>query len=156
MLLRLPNVPAAPSGGEQISIDSRQKHSGTYSLRLTFDGRHNVNFAGLCNNAEIRPETKYRLSAWVRTQALTTYQGVRLLLNSYPNSHLASSIVTPDVQGTQPWTCIEIPWTSGKDVSYARVCVVRYTSGKFNSQIHGSAWLDDIALIPDVAGNPHR
>src|SRR6266481_6145996 len=79
---------AAPSGGVQISVDSRQKHSGKYSLRLTFDGRHNVNFAGVCNNAEVRPETNYRLSAWVRTQALTTDQGVRLLVKSYSDLKL--------------------------------------------------------------------
>ncbi|MCU1239569.1 MAG: hypothetical protein JWO71_295 [Candidatus Acidoferrum typicum] len=151
---------AAPSGGVQIGVDSRQKHSGNYSLRLTFDGRHNVNFAGVCNNAEVRPETSYHLSAWVRTQGLTTDQGVRLLLNSYsdPNSysdsHAASSAVTADVKGTQPWTLVESPWTSGKDVRYARVCAVRYTSGKFDSQIHGSAWIDDVALIPDAAGSP--
>lgn len=143
-----------PSGGVQVSVDSRQKHSGKYSLRLTFDGRHNVNFASVCNNAEVRPETKYRLSAWVRTEALTTDQGVRLLLNSYFDSRPAGSAVTPDMQGTHPWTLIESPWTSGKDVRYARVCVVRYTSAKFDSQIHGSAWVDDVALIPDTAGNP--
>jgi hypothetical protein len=145
---------AAPSGGVQINVDSRQKHSGTYSLRLTFDGRHNVNFAGVCNNAAVRPETNYHLSAWVRTQALTTDQGIRLALSSYSDARAASSIVTPDVQGTQPWTRIESPWTSGKDVRYARVCVVRYTSAKLDSQIHGSAWVDDVALIPDTAGNP--
>ena len=150
---------AAPSGGVQISVDSRQKHSGNYSLRLTFDGRHNVNFAGVCTNAEVRPETNYHLSGWVRTQALTTDQGVRLLLNSYSDlnpysdAHLASSTVTRDMQGTQPWTHLESPWTSGKDVRYARVCVVRYASGKFDSQIHGTAWIDDVALIPDEPGN---
>src|SRR5258706_3959562 len=149
----------APSGGVQISVDSRQKHSGKYSLRLTFDGRHNVNFADVCNNVEVRPETNYHLSAWVRTQALTTDQGVRLLLksysdlNSYSDAHVAGSAVTPDVQGTQPWTYLEIPWTSGIDVRYARVCVVRYTSAKFDSQIHGSAWVDDVALIPEAPGN---
>jgi hypothetical protein len=151
---------AAPSGDVQISVDSRQKHSGKYSLRLTFNGRHNVNFAGVCNNVEVRPETNYRLSGWVRTQALTTDQGVRLLLksysdlNSYSDSNIVGSSVTPGVQGTQPWTLIESPWTSGKDVRYARVFVVRYTSGKLDSQIQGSAWVDDIALIPEAAGKP--
>jgi tetratricopeptide (TPR) repeat protein len=147
---------AVPSGGVQTILDSRQKHSGKYSLRLSFDGRHNVNFAGVCNNAEVRPETNYHLSAWVRTQALTTDQGIRLALNSYSDSHAADSIVTPDVQGTQAWTRIESPWTSGKDVRYARVCVVRSTSGKFDSQISGSAWVDDVALIPDAVGNPRQ
>jgi len=144
---------AAPSGGVQVGVDPRQRHSGRYSLRLTFDGRHNVNFQGVCTNAEVRPETNYRLSGWVRTQALTTDEGVRLLLSSYSESRPAGSVVTPSVQGTQPWTLIEIPWISPKDVHYARVCVVRYTSAKLDSQIQGSAWLDDIALIPD-AGTP--
>ncbi len=66
---------------------------------------------------------------------------------------MAGSAVTPDVQGTQPWTYLESPWTSGIDVRYARVCVVRYTSAKFDSQIHGSAWVDDVALIPEAPGN---
>jgi Carbohydrate binding domain/Tetratricopeptide repeat len=144
---------AAPSGGVQIGVDSRQKHSGNYSLRLTFDGRHNVNFQGVCNNAEVQPETNYRLSAWLRTQALTTDEGVRLLLSSYSDSHAASSVVTPSVQGTQPWTSLEIPWTSPKDVHHARVCVVRYPSSKLDSQIQGSAWIDDIALVPEAGSS---
>jgi tetratricopeptide (TPR) repeat protein len=145
---------AAPSGGVKIAFDSRQKHSGKSSLRLDFDGRHNVNFDGVCNNTEVRPETTYLLSAWVRTQTLTTDQGVRLLLNSYSGSHLAGSVQTADLQGTQPWTLVETPWTSGKDVHYARVCVVRNLSGKLDSRIKGSAWVDDVTLIPIVAGNP--
>jgi Tetratricopeptide repeat len=145
---------AAPSGGVQITIDMRQKHSGKSSLRLTFDGRHNVNFDSICNNAEVRPETRYRLSAWFRTQTITTDQGPRLRLTWYSDSHAGGSVETPDLQGTQPWTYIEVPWTSGKDTHYARVCVVRDTSGKLDSQIQGSAWVDDVALIPDTTGNP--
>jgi hypothetical protein len=141
-------------GGVQSSIDTRQKHSGKSSLRLTFDGRHNVNFDGVCNIAEVRPETNYRLSAWIRTQTLTTDQGIRLRLNWNSDSHAGGSIQTPDVQGTQPWTFIQMPWTSGKDVHYVRVCIVRNTSGKLDSQIKGSAWVDDVALLSDPAGSP--
>jgi len=144
---------AVPNGGVQTSIDARQKHSGKSSLRLTFDGRHNVNFEGVCNNAEVRPETNYHLSAWVRTQTLTTDQGVRLRLHWYSDSYHVASVETRDAQGTQPWTFIELPWTAGKDIHQVRVCVVRDTSGKLDSQIQGSAWVDDVALIPDAAGS---
>jgi tetratricopeptide (TPR) repeat protein len=143
-----------PNGGVQTSVDVRQKHSGKSSLRLTFDGRHNVNFEGVCNNAEVRPETNYHLSAWVRTQTLTTNQGVRLRLHWYSDSHHVGSIETRDAQGTQPWIFIELPWTAGKDIHQVRVCVVRDASGKLDSQIQGTAWVDDVALIPDAAGNP--
>jgi hypothetical protein len=142
-----------PSGGVRSGYDARQKHSGNYSLRLTFDGRHNPNFDGVCTNAEVRPETSYRLSAWVRTQSLTTDQGVRLRLSWHAESHPGSFLDTPDVEGTQPWTLLEMPWTSGKDVRYARVCIMRNASAKFDNQIQGTAWFDDVALVPDVLAN---
>jgi hypothetical protein len=142
-----------PSGGVRTVYDARQKHSGRYSLRLSFDGRHNPNFDGLCTNAEVRPETSYRLSAWIRTQTLTTDQGVRMRLSWHAESRAGSFLDTNDVEGTQPWTLLEMPWISGKDVRYARVCVLRNASAKFDSQIQGTAWIDDVALIPDAAAN---
>jgi tetratricopeptide (TPR) repeat protein len=142
-----------PSGGVRSVYDARQKHSGKYSLRLTFDGRHNPNFDGVCTNAEVHPETSYRLSAWMRTQTLTTDQGVRLRLSWHADSHPGSFLDTPDVEGTQPWTLLEMPWTSGKDVRYARVCIMRNASAKFDNQIQGTAWIDDVALVPDVVAN---
>ena len=142
----------SPSGGGvQSSVDFRQKHSGKYSLRLVFDGRHNVNFYGVCNNAEVRPETNYLLSAWIRTEALTTDEGVRLRLDWHSDSHAGNFIESPAIQGTQPWTRIATPWTSGKDVHYARVCIGRNPSGKLANEIHGSAWVDDVALTPEAA-----
>ena len=141
---------AASSGGVQSVIDARQKHSGKSSLRISFNGRHNVNFDGVCNNAQVHPETSYRLSAWVRTQTLTTDQGVRLRLYWFPDSHPGSSLETRDVKGTQPWTFIELPWSSPSDVHYVRVCVVRDAGTKLDSQIQGSAWIDDITLTPQA------
>ncbi len=144
--------PVAPRG-VQSSFDARQKRSGKYSLRLTFDGRHNVNFDGVCTNAEVRPETRYRLSAWVRTQTLTTDQGVRLRLSWHSDSHAGGFLDTTDVRGTQPWTLLEMPWTSGKNVRYARICVLRNASAKFDNQVEGTAWIDDVALVADAAAN---
>jgi tetratricopeptide (TPR) repeat protein len=142
-----------PSSGVRTGYDPRQRHSGKYSLRVTFDGRHNPNFDGVCTNAEVRPETTYRLSAWVRTQSLTSDQGVRVRLSWHAESRTGSFLNTNDVLGTQPWTPLEIPWTSGKDVRYARVCVLRNASAKFDSQIQGTAWIDDVTLIPDTSAN---
>jgi len=144
----------APSGGVRSAFDARQIHSGKHSVRLTFDGRHNVNFDGICTNAEVRPDTRYRLSAWLRTQTLTTDEGIRLRIHGYADSSHGVSVESSDVRGTQPWTLLEMPWTSGNDVRYARVCVVRKPSGKFDSQIQGTAWIDDVALVPDVSATP--
>jgi tetratricopeptide (TPR) repeat protein len=138
---------APPSGGVQVSVDSKEKHSGRQSLRLGFGGKHNVDFSDVCHLAAVQPRITYRLSAWVRTQELSTDQGIRLRLDWLENSHGAFAS-TPEVHGTQPWTKLEIPWSPGPDVRQVRVCVCRNPSDTYGSRIHGTAWVDDVALVP--------
>jgi Tfp pilus assembly protein PilF len=145
---------APASLGVQSSLDAKEKHSGERSLRLIFDGRRNVDFSGICHLAFVEPGASYRFSAWVHTQALTTDQGVRFRLEWTENAHSAS-VETPDVHGTQPWTEVSIPWTATGDTSrQVRVCINRKPSGDFGSRIHGSAWIDDVALTPAPASSP--
>jgi tetratricopeptide (TPR) repeat protein len=134
--------------GVQSSFDAKEKHSGERSLRLIFDGRRNVDFSGICHIAFVETGASYRFSAWVRTQALTTDQGVRFRIEWTENAHNAS-VETPDVHGTQPWTEVSIPWTATGDTSrQVRVCISRKPSDDFGSRIHGTAWIDDVALTP--------
>jgi tetratricopeptide (TPR) repeat protein len=137
-------------GGVQVTLDSKEKHSGRNSLQLTFNGLNNVNFSDVCQYVSVQPSTTYRFSAWVRTHALSTDQGVRFALHSISNS--ANTISrTDDVRGTQPWTKISMPWNAGKDVSELQLCVTRLPSEKFDSKILGFAWVDDVDLVPEPA-----
>ena len=102
-------------GGVQVTLDSKEKHSGSHSLQLTFNGLRNVNFSDVCQYVSVQPSTTYRFSAWVRTHALSTDQGVRFALHSISRS-VNSTSWTEDVRGTQPWTQLNLPWTSGRDV----------------------------------------
>ena len=132
----------------QTSLDTKEKHSGQRSLRLIFDGRRNVNFTDVCHIAFVEPGGSYRFSAWVHTQALTTEQGVRFRLEWTENAH-GAAVETSDVHGTQPWTEVSIPWTaSGDDARRVRVCVSRKPGDDSGSRIHGTAWIDDVALVP--------
>jgi tetratricopeptide (TPR) repeat protein len=141
-------VYAPASLGVQSSFDTKEKHSGERSLRLIFDGRRNVDFSGVCHIAYVEPGASYRFSAWVHTEALTTDQGVRFRLEWIENAHNAS-VETADVHGTQPWTEISVPWIATGDESHqVRVCVSRKPSDEFGSRIHGTAWIDDVALRP--------
>jgi len=140
-------LPAA-SNGVQAAFDRGQKHSGKQSLRLFFDGRHNPFYDGVCNYAEVQPETTYRFSAWVRTQALTSDEGVRFRLHWYSDGGAYGSADSQDARGTQPWTPMEMWWTSGKNIHQARVCVQRNISRGIAPRIQGTAWIDDVALVP--------
>jgi hypothetical protein len=144
---------APSSPGVQVTIDSTEKHSGERSLRLGFDGRRNVNFSDVCHLAQVQPGTSYRLSAWVRTQGLTTDQGIRFRLEWAENS-LNASRETSDVHGTQPWTQLAQSWTALANVRQVRVCVTRHPSDDLVSRIHGIAWIDDVALVPESSASP--
>jgi hypothetical protein len=136
--------------GFQISFDSKEKHSGNRSLRLTFDGGRNLFFSNLCHYVPVEPSTAYRFSAWEHPEALQTDQGIRFQLRSLDGDD-DSTAVTSEVHGSVPWTKIEIPWTSGKDVQEMQVCLVRYPSDQEGHRIRGTVWIDDVALVPESA-----
>ncbi|HXE33016.1 MAG TPA: tetratricopeptide repeat protein [Verrucomicrobiae bacterium] len=141
--------------GVVLTLDTKEKHSGNRSLRLTFNGLRNVTFNDVCQYVPVESSTSYLFSAWVLTRSLSTDQGVRFGLRSIgdPNNPVAW---TDDVEGTQPWTRVELPWTSGKAVHELQLCVDRLPSAKFDSKIRGSAWIDDVVLVPASAANSKR
>jgi tetratricopeptide (TPR) repeat protein len=137
----------------QVGIDSQEKHSGSGSLRLAFDGKSNVSFVDVCHYVPIQPSTAYRFSAWVRANGLTTDQGIRFQLHSLGTLD-ASTVFTPEVHGTVPWTPIELRWFSGKEAHEAQICVVRFPSERDDGKIRGTAWVDDVALVPEPTEHP--
>jgi tetratricopeptide (TPR) repeat protein len=139
--------------GVQIGMDTQEKHSGNRSLRLIFNGKSNTNFTGVCHYVPVQPSTGYRFSAWVRTRALTSDQGIRFQLHSLGTQD-TSTVVTPDVRGTAPWTRIELPWSSANDVQELQVCLVRFPSQEAENKIQGTAWVDDVALVPEPGEHP--
>ena len=134
----------------QISIDAQEKHTGNHSLRLTFDGKSIVSSTDICHYVPVQPLTSYRFSAWVKTRAVTTDQGVRFQLRSLGRED-TSVAVTPDVHGSEPWTLIELPWSSGNGVQELQVCLVRLLSDQIENKIKGTTWVDDVALVPESA-----
>lgn len=146
----------SPPGGAQvqISFDTREKHSGNRSLRLLFNGRYNLGLNGPCAEVAVQPSTTYHFSAWVKTQSLTTEQGIRFQLRPVATQDNAA-VVTGDLRGTQPWTNVEMPWNSGTNVQELQVCVARLPSQEFDDKIQGIAWVDDVALVP-VSAEPRK
>ena len=139
--------------GVQVGMDTQEKHSGNRSLRLIFDGKSNYNFVGVCHYVPVQPSTAYRFSAWVKTRALTTDQGLRFKVRSL-YSQYTSTANTSEIHGTAPWTRIEMIWTSAYDVHEVQVCLVRFPSEEAENKIQGTAWVDDVSLVPEPAEHP--
>src|SRR6201984_940127 len=131
----------------QISLDPSEKHSGERSLRILFNGRRNISFEDACHNIAPEPGRKYLLSAWVKTQSLTSSEGVRLQIFVFTATNTESD-VTEEVHGTQPWKQVQLDWVAPPGAGFGSVCVKRKMSDMPESAIEGAAWFDDISMVP--------
>ena len=133
----------------QVQLDHSEKHSGAQSLRLTFDGESDITFAEVCHPVPVLPLVDYKLSAWIQTRDLSTDQGLRLRIQGVGPG--GAPAFTSEMHGTQPWTELEIPWSAGAGVRETQVCLARLPSDQPDNRIRGTAWVDDVSLIPQSA-----
>ncbi|HVH50059.1 MAG TPA: tetratricopeptide repeat protein, partial [Candidatus Bathyarchaeia archaeon] len=131
----------------QISLDPAEKHSGERSLRILFNGRRNIGFEDACHNIAPEAGRKYLLSAWVKTQSLSSSEGVRLQIFVFTATNTESA-VTEDVHGTQPWRQVQLVWVAPPGAGFGTVCVKRKMSDMPQSAIQGAAWFDDVSMVP--------
>jgi tetratricopeptide (TPR) repeat protein len=136
----------------QISFDRTEKHSGEQSLRVLFNGRENINFGDACHAFVFEPGRPYLLTGWVKTQSLTSSEGVRLQISFFTGSHVLAE-QSNEIHGTQPWTQLSLPWTAPEVPALGNVCLRRNMSDMPGSDIQGAAWLDDVTMVP-VSDSP--
>ncbi len=135
--------------GVRTSFDATQRLSGMQSLRISFDGKENPDLDVACTEGLVEPGQHYLFSGWIKTQELTTNQGLSFRLRGFSKEHIPL-IVTREVHGTTPWTSIDLPWTAGPDVHRVEVCVRRDPSDDPDVRISGNAWIDDVTLVPQT------
>jgi len=142
----------SPVEGVHYDFDSTVAHSGSRSLRITFDGQSNVDFRDIFQIVPVEPHTRYRFSVYFRTEGLTTESGLRVCI-FHVGGPGAPDAYTPDVTGTQPWTLLEVEFTTGPQTAVVEIHLCRLPSEKFDNKIRGTAWVDDVTLLPaDSAG----
>jgi tetratricopeptide (TPR) repeat protein len=122
--------------GAEVIRDSKMSHEGKFSLRIDFDGKENPAYQHVSQKIFLEPGT-YQLKAFVRTEGITTEQGVGLSMDS---------VATEQVKGTTDWK--ELAQTiKFREPSLHRLVVFRRHSWKIANRLSGTVWLDDIQLI---------
>ena len=143
-----------PVAGADLSFDGRVAHSQGRSLRVVFDGTTNVNFEQPWQYVVVEPHTRYRLTAYFRTEGVTTNSGIRLEIQE---THFGSALqATPNLAGTQPWAPSEAEFTTSADTQLVRVVLRRRPSQKLDNKIRGTIWVDDVSLVPVVESSALR
>ena len=110
-------------------------HTGQHSARIT--AREAADFAWTTVVA-VRPYSKYRLSAWIKTENVQVGTGSGALLNIH---NMQPPQKTNAVTGTSDWTPVELTFDTN---GYDAVQVNCLLGGWGRST--GTAWFDDVKL----------
>jgi Tetratricopeptide repeat len=131
--------------GVNIGLDKTLKHSGSQSLRLSFDGRHNPDLEAACTTGIVEPGIPYHFSGWIETQKITTEYGVGFRLRSVEDNSIVDTRV---LYGSNPWSLVDQTWTAGPNIHRVQICIIRKPSDNPEVRISGNAWVDDVNLVP--------
>ena len=132
-----------PMEGVEAARDLTRAREGRASLKLIFPGTANLNYSHV-SQLLVLPAGRYRLSAWISSQDLTTDQGlfVRLTETGSGGRVLAE---TEQVRGTNDWGSVEAEVIAPRNM-LATVEFCRRPSRKFDNKIRGAVWVDDVRL----------
>ncbi len=136
-------------------LDTSTFHSGSRSLRISFDGGSNLDFSHLVQYVPVEPGTRYRFAAYLRTEEISTDSGMRFRISD-PHHTGVVDLLTQDLVGTHPWSLLETEVTTGPQTRILAIWLRRLPSRKFDNKLRGTVWIDDVSLTPVLqeAGRP--
>ncbi len=134
-----------PVEGVAVVVDSLTFFDGTRSLRIRFDGKHNLEYTQVWQYVPVEPRTTYRFVGYLRTERITTDMGPRFeIFDAHDASRL--SVATEGVVGTVHWTPQQVEFKTGPDTRMVVVRLGRPRSRMFDNRISGTAWIDRLSL----------
>jgi tetratricopeptide (TPR) repeat protein len=135
--------------GADFDFDSDEKHSGSRSARLIFDGTKNLWYQDLFQNVPVSAGAHYHFQGFLRTDQITTDTGMRFeIVDPQDPQHL--DLFTPNETGTVPWTLEELDFTAGPQTHLVEIRLARRPSERLDNKLNGTVWIDDVSLVPAV------
>jgi len=135
----------SPVEGVFVSVDSLAFFDGAHSLKIQFDGKHNVDYSQVFEYVPVKPNAPYRFMGYMRVQGITTDSGPRFQIqDAYDSSKL--SLSTDNLVGTSSWSPQQLEFKTGPKTRLLVIRVVRPASRKFDNQIGGTVWIDRLSL----------
>ncbi|MGB7490805.1 MAG: O-antigen ligase family protein [Thermoanaerobaculia bacterium] len=120
--------------------------SGTAALEIEFLGAENLDFAEVSQELILQPGETFRLTQKLRSEDLSTDQGVFVeVLARDPSGLLAR---TEPVLGTRDWAAAEVEFTVPEGSGRVMIRLRRRQSQQIDNRIRGKVWLDSVKIEP--------
>jgi hypothetical protein len=133
--------------GYQVALDAFIFQNGTRSLRVSFDGTTNADFAAVWQAVPVEPNRRYRFEGHLRTDSITTDNGLFFAVSSLgaPASEAFSHSTANRVE-TLGWVREQLEFQTGPRTSVVLLQLRRLPSAKLNNRIQGKVWIDNLSL----------
>ena len=135
--------------GVEAGIDDKLFYQGARSMRIEFDGTVNINFYHVSMIVPLEPGRTYTLSAFIKTEGLTTTNG--FFIEFYGRAGCKLNARTLALTGSNPWGQLSVEVKPPPGCSSGVVRLRRLKSTKFDNLIKGKVWLDGVSLVESAA-----
>ena len=129
--------------GAKISESIDPKDNGR-SIKIEFDGKHNVDFYHLHQFIPVEEETNYKLTSLMKSKDISTRNGLLWQVYCANNKNLHAE--SEQVRGTTGWHPVTVSFTTPEGCSTIVLKLRRHKTDKFSNNISGIVWVDKVAL----------
>lgn len=120
-------------------------HQRRKSLRIDFSVGRNADYDLVSQIVQVQPNTSYDLTAYVRSESLTSDSGPRLRVVEL-DCGSCNPATSDQTQGTTQWHQVDAPFLTHPQTQLVRVSFWRPQAPTALGDITGTVWLDDLTL----------
>jgi len=145
-----------PIAGARVAVDARNARSGTRSLLVLFDSANQVDFRNVWQAVAVEPNTRYRLTYFVRTDSLNSAATLLTSVANAANENEALAYSPAVPSGTNDWQQVGVEFTTGPKTEAVVVRIVRAACPAGGCPAYGKIWYDDFDLQRAAGRAPTR
>jgi hypothetical protein len=135
------------TGEADIKIDAIEHADGFKSLKVTFN-KTNADFFHISQLLPMSVAGDYQLQYFLKTQNLTTDQKPYFVIENFPPSQ-SPIFNSESFPSSSPWKKYSFTFRVKPGTKAVKLLLRRSPSEKFDSQIQGSFWLDNVEIRVD-------
>ena len=129
-----------------VAIDATVAHTGKNSLRISFAGKDTtVLEREISQTVVVKPNTRYALECFAKTEKLVTTEGVRVVVSDLTSSApLGSSTLI--MAGSSDWQSCTLDFVAPANAQAVVVAIKRTPKFSYDEPTKGKVWFDDFSL----------
>jgi hypothetical protein len=135
---KIVNIP-----GVEISFDRSIAFEGKSSLKITFNGKENIDFHHIYQFVALKPNGEYVLKVHMKTKAVTTKSGLKIEISGVGPAFYGTS---ESLMGDNGWKELMVVFRTPSQSKGGLVRIRREKTDKFDRFISGAVWIDNVSL----------